>query len=264
MGRIVFWLIIGALVILLAAPIILIATIRGMVGNSILHGPIADMLDPNSTFRAPQPNDIAFGGDPKKTAELAKRLRDSAAPPDEASIRDRVLHVAVVDGLPPQIETPKGEKAPPKVVVDLGRANTAAVLIVSPGPAVWRVENASPGLSAAIGVEGAFAFDIENGPPRVLSGFRIGAFGAEDAVSPSDYLNNTGIKRSSKFCDALRKWTSLYGVSPKEVRIFVFRAPQRINVTYSELSGTPQPRSAPTWTIANECRQFHTERWSVE
>jgi hypothetical protein len=90
----------------------------------------------------------------------------------------------------------------------------------------------------------------------VLAGFHIGAFGAKDAVAPSDYLANSGPRRSDRFCRSVRQWADLYDVSMDTVQIFVFREPTRIGVLPNGLTGSPPPKSSPTWTAGIECRQF--------
>lgn len=214
-----------------------------------LNAPSADALDEENIRRSASPGDIVFGGDVKKLAASGKRLRAMAASPDEPTLYNRALHVAVVDTLPPVVE---GEGAP-EIAIDLDHAGAAAVLVVAAGPVVWRIKNATREQRAKIAFEGPSPFELRDAPEHMLAGFRIGAFGVDDFTSPRDYLENHGPERTRRFCAAMEKWGKLFDVSPRQMRIFIYKAPQRIDLNEEFLGGAPPPKSSPNWTVGQEC-----------
>ena len=251
MSGVVKWLIILGLSVTFVSWIVFPGILNGP-GLLVLYNARPEPGQFEKIWRNATPGDIAFGGDLKKLTAVAERLRNNAASRDEAALYNKTLHVAVVYGLP----EPAQSNVSSKVVIDLDGAGDAAALIISAGPVMWRVEHASKDQRAKIGIEGPSAFDIENGPPHILAGFRSGAFGVEDSTSPRDYLEDAGDQRKSRLCSALNHWLKLFDTPPQRVRFFVFNQPTRISVKESGLSGDPPPRSGFTWTVANECSAY--------
>ncbi len=217
-----------------------------------LNAPSLDALDEENIRRSASPRDIIFGGDVKRLAKSAKRLRAMATSPDEPALYNRLLHVAIVDS-PPSV---KDQKEAPEIALDLGRAGAAAVLVIAAGPTVWRIENARPEQRAKIAFEGPSPFDLKNAPEHILAGFRVGAFGADDFTSPRDYLENHGPARTRRYCAAMEKWKKLFDAAPRQMRIFVFQSPDRIEVNEEFLGGSPPPKSSPNWTVGQECHRY--------
>lgn len=221
----------------------------------VLGGADPEERDIEILQRSAAPGDIVIGGDLKGLADVARRLKATTASPDEPTLYNRSLHVAIIDSYP-SVET--GRKAP-VIDIDVDHAEKAAILVISPGPAIFRIANATLEQRAKVAFEGPSPFEIENGPERILAGFRIGAFGAEDFTSPRDYLENHGPDRTRRFCNAMERWAKLFDVSPRQMRIFVYKAPQRISVNEEFLGGSPQPKSPLSWTVGQECRAVYPD-----
>lgn len=206
-----------------------------------------DVLGPSSMQT--RFGDIALGQDKKSLSRLAKRLRSISALPEDAPA-NHVVHIGIIESLPGGGGAGP-ESAPPKIVVDFANAGDAAMVLFKSGAVILRSENASDAQRAKLGVEGGGPFDLENAPKGLLAGFRIDAFGARVAF-PRDYFARSD--PHGPFCASVREWAALYGVRLGAMRIYVFRAPTRINVLQNGLSGAPEPKSSLTWTAGIECR----------
>lgn len=84
-------------------------------------------------------------------------------------------------------------------------------MIVADQPIRWRLQGLAPASPPRVGFEGYAAFDVRDGQPGSLAGFRIGAFGATDfnrAIDPSD----GELSNRTSFCASVQNWTDYFGV----------------------------------------------------
>jgi hypothetical protein len=114
--------------------------------------------------------------------------------------------------------------------LDLKRAPRDAVVIIADQPIRWRLEGLTPGTVPRLGFEGYAAFDVLDGQPGSLAGFRIGTFGASHyarAMDPTvgDVSNRQG------FCKSLQAWADHFGLPFDAVRFTLLFNPSRIAPT---------------------------------
>lgn len=176
-------------------------------------------------------SDLAIGGDVEHLAQTFKKLKRLKAAIREPARSNRLLHVAIVD-------TNASGASASRVGVDLKDAGDAAVVLLTQGPMIWRVDNAAPDQRAKIAIEGPSAFDVENAQPGLLADFHSGPFGAADAASPSDYINRNDTFARGRLCRALIEWARLYNVQPPMMGVWTFKNPRLIKVRESGLSTT--------------------------
>jgi hypothetical protein len=114
--------------------------------------------------------------------------------------------------------------------LDLKQSSRDAVVIIADQPIRWRLKGLTSGSAARVGFEGYAAFDILDGQPGSLAGFRIGTFGAPRfarAVDPTvgEVSNRQG------FCSSLQDWADHFGLPFDAVRFTLLVNPSRITPT---------------------------------
>lgn len=114
--------------------------------------------------------------------------------------------------------------------LDLKQAPRDAVVIIADQPIRWRLEGLTPGSAPRVGFEGYAAFDVLDGQPGSLAGFRIGTFGSSHfahAVDPTvgEVSNRQG------FCKSLQNWADHFGLPFEAIRFTLLLNPSRIAPT---------------------------------
>jgi hypothetical protein len=114
-----------------------------------------------------------------------------------------------------------------RLSLDLGQAPGDAVVIIADQPIRWRLQGLTAGSWPRVGFEGYAAFDVLDGQPGSLAGFRIGAFGAANfarAVDPTS--GEVSIRQT--FCASLQNWADHFGLPFDAVRFTLLLNPGRI------------------------------------
>lgn len=189
---------------------------------------------------------IVAGGKSDTLGKDVRRLRDYTAFAGEAATVANSLEVIVVrigDGQsPPDAALP--QRAGYRTIsLDITGAHRTGVLLVADAPILWNVVASSPTQRARIGFEGAAPFDIANGYPGLLAGFRVASFGAESTMQVRDALvTETGDVR--RYCASLEMWAAHFGVQLGDVGVTFIDGPTSIRISDrgvvhdgSELSG---------------------------
>ena len=178
---------------------------------------------------------IVSGGNPHSLTADARRMRNLSAYNGEATTVAATLHLVIVRFADRPGETARPSALPQRngyrsVGIDITAAGRSAALIIADAPVLWNVTADAPAQRARLAFEGEAAFDIANGYPGLLAGFRIGSFGAGNTTRPLDMLDGRsgGVRR---FCAALAQWTSHFGLKPFDTTATVVENPTAIRVT---------------------------------
>lgn len=206
-----------------------------------------------------QPGGIVTGrGD---RAEHIKRLRSFTARPEMAAgAATRVNFVIVTFTEKPE---PNGKSGGRHVIdrdgyrrmtLDLAGLPRQAVVIIADEPIRWTVTGANS-TWGLIGFEGLAPFDIANGRPGMLAGYRIAAFGARDTASASSPLQADQRLRYS-LCRSLQAWITHFGTAFSQTSFALITDPAKIGS--SNGSVTTDGQAGVSWTgaaIESYCRR---------
>ena len=177
---------------------------------------------------------VVAGGDARTLARDANRLRELTAYDGEAKAVARTLEVVVVRFS--KSERPDPSPSAPQrigyrdVRLDLTGADRTAALIIADAPVLWSVEPNARAPRAKLTFEGTAPFDVANGFPAMLAGFRIESFAAHDTTRPQDALGDdtTGVGR---YCRALTLWAKHFGLTLADTTATFIDSPSMIRVS---------------------------------
>ena len=131
------------------------------------------------------------------------------------------------DGTSPQAQQAVDQDGYRILTLDLGRAPRDAVVIIADQPIRWRLQGLVAGSAPRVGFEGYAAFDVLDGQPGSLAGFRIGTFGASGFARAVDPTVGEVIIRQG-FCASLQNWIDHFGLPFDAVRFTLLLDPTRI------------------------------------
>jgi len=114
--------------------------------------------------------------------------------------------------------------------LDLARAPRDAVVIIADQPIRWRLQGLTPASGPRVGFEGYAAFDVLDGQPGSLAGFRIGTFGANSFARAVDPTAGDGNNHQG-FCTSLQNWADHFGLPFDAIRFTLLLNPSRIAPT---------------------------------
>jgi hypothetical protein len=98
-----------------------------------------------------------------------------------------------------------------RLTLDMTGVPREAVVLVSDQPVRWRITGLQPRSWPRVGFEGYAAFDVADGQPGTLAGFRIGMFGAKSVMHPADPTQGQVSNRQT-FCSSVERWTYHFGI----------------------------------------------------
>jgi hypothetical protein len=182
---------------------------------------------------SPKPGIVTSVLNKERERQIA-RLRALTGRPELASGTAASLQVIAVafDRLKPATSSPQAvdQDGYRILQLDLKQSSRDAVVIIADQPIRWRLKGLTSGSAARVGFEGYAAFDILDGQPGSLAGFRIGTFGAPRfarAVDPTvgEVSNRQG------FCSSLQDWADHFGLPFDAVRFTLLVNPSRITPT---------------------------------
>jgi hypothetical protein len=190
--------------------------------------------------------------DTKLLVTRLSRLKNLSASADEASRSNHILHIAIME----TTESQGDRLATIGVDIDVSQSGNAGLVIVTDRLVHWKVLGASHDRRAKLAFESAQAFDITNAPPRLLAGFRVGAFGASGVAGTADYLPGASLVQARRFCDAMDNWVVHFSVRPNDVRIWRIKNPSVIHLLDAAVR-TDQNPNLPTAdsSLHNFCQQ---------
>jgi hypothetical protein len=221
----------------IATPVIVTTLVYGKLfgtfwgGNNLISQPT---LQINLGNAAPPKPKIVTGVLGEERNKQIARLKSLSGRPEQASGSATSLQIVAVafEGIKPGAETAAAsvdDDGYRRLSLDLGQAPQDAVLIIADQPIRWRLDGLTPGSWPHVGFEGYAAFDVLNGQPGSLAGFRIGSFGATDtarAVDPTD----GEISNRTRFCATAQKWADHFGLPFSAVRFALVRNPTQISI----------------------------------
>jgi hypothetical protein len=225
----------------IATPVIVLTLVYGKVFGSFWGGN-RDLPQPalqiNLGNAAPSKPKIVTGVLGEERSKQIARLKSLTGRPEQASGSATSLQIVAVvfEGIKPGVAAapaPQGQNVDDdgyrRLSLDLGQAPQDAVLIIADQPIRWRLEGLTPGSWPHVGFEGYAAFDVLNGQPASLAGFRIGTFGATDIARAVDPTEGEVSNRTT-FCAAAQKWADHFGLPFSAVRFALVRNPGQISI----------------------------------
>lgn len=212
-----------ALVVLsfLLAPVI--AVIMQLGGNAMLaplFGRISSSVDNPRTG-------ISSGSDPAMNLALEDKMQALTAHRGEAKGAAKVLQIitAQFDDTTNDAVSADGFRT---VALDLVGADDVAVVVITNRPVRWSVTAPKGFRRARFGVESSAPFDLIDVAPGFLSGYRVTPFGADDAATPEQYIDD---RDAAAFCKSVGRWRRFYELPRSSVRIAAARNPRTIAVS---------------------------------
>jgi hypothetical protein len=112
--------------------------------------------------------------------------------------------------------------------LNLAGAKDTATVLITDRPVLIELDHGAPARRAMLGVEGVAPFDLKAAPPGILSGFRIGAFGANRVARPEQLVDGHD---APVFCGAIKNWRTFYGLGQGSVQVTVATNPTAVTVT---------------------------------
>ncbi|MGY2049507.1 hypothetical protein [Methylobacterium sp. JK268] len=146
------------------------------------------------------------------------RLLGFVAHPDRVSGSAAWLDVIGLGFTAPR---PAEARAYRPLAVDLAEAPDRAVLLLSEQPLAVTLTTRPADRAGALGLDSLAAFDLPEGRPDLLAGFRSAAFGAAE-VAPLLPPSRFGRETLRGFCGALRLWAGRYGLGLERLRYTLF------------------------------------------
>jgi hypothetical protein len=214
----------------LATPVLLIALFNSQI---IVSFPGLRGSDFEATVRKLMPGAPGSGivtADGRGLAAQAERLRSMTARPEMAAGAITRLHLLALafddkpEPTPPRSPlNPSGSTRRPAVDPDGYRRMTLnvahvpkeGVVVVADQPIRWTIVGAASSWPV-IGFEGMAPFDIVNGRPNLIAGFRIRAFGARDTARAADPFHADPAARRA-LCQSVRAWSEHFGLAMTQV-----------------------------------------------
>lgn len=123
-----------------------------------------------------------------------------------------------------------------ELVLDLNMPKDLGLVMIAAEPINWSVNNRGSRERARIGFEGAAPFGIR-AEPGMVSGFRIGAFGASRSAYPVDLVDETRAN-ISQFCTAMHQWGNHFGVEFDRMEYVLVTNPTSITVNADATIGS--------------------------
>jgi hypothetical protein len=215
----------------IATPVVVMLMVYGRVFNSYSVGlrPSFDQMSVDNPVR-PKPKIVTGVLDEERARQIA-RLQSLTGRPEQSSGTVTSLQIIAVafdhikpSAAPQQSVDDDGYRS---LSLNLERAPHDAAVIRADQPIRWRLQGLAPGSPPRVGFEGYAAFDVRDGQPGSLAGFRIGAFGATGfarAVDPTD--GEVSIRQT--FCASLQNWIDLFGLPLDAVRFTLLLNPSQI------------------------------------
>jgi hypothetical protein len=139
------------------------------------------------------------------------------------------------------------------IEIDLANAQTGGVLVIANQPVLWSAVNVRSEQRAKIAVEGNAVFDLENASNGLLAGFRIGAFGKDNATSPTDVERTATRQSRRQFCQSVVDWARHFQIDTGDIRMWRFTDPDRISVQGDRIASTGGTMSTPQF-VSEYCR----------
>jgi hypothetical protein len=236
------------LVLMYCAPLIM-----GLATLSVMSSALD--MDRHRVEAAFSSQDVAFGGDTKQLLANYKRLRDLSATPADGRINNRYLSVAVVTLTSDRAVARRTRGGHPTVPIDLDLADAGpgAVLLMADRPVVWRPVNTKFGQRAKFAIEGDAVFDLEKPPHGLMAGFRVSAFGANDASNPLDIDHSASRRNRQRFCTSIKTWAKHFQVDLSDIRLWRMTDPDRITLASDSLSASGGREPSPEY-VSDLCR----------
>ena len=220
----------------IATPVVVMLLVYGKVLGAFWSAPVQPVWQIN--IGTPSKPKIVTGVVGEERSKQIARLKSLTGRPEQVSGAATTLHIIAVafEGVKPGIAETLATRRQNvdddgyrRVSLDLGLRPQDAVVIIADQPIRWRLDGLTPGSWPHVGFEGHSAFDIVNGQPGTLAGFRIGAFGAAyiaRAVDPSE----GEISNRMMFCATAQRWADHFGAPFSAVRFALVRNPNQISI----------------------------------
>jgi hypothetical protein len=114
-----------------------------------------------------------------------------------------------------------------QMTLDMAGLSRQAVVLVSQQPIRWTIVGLQPRSRPVLGFEGYAAFDIVDGRPGSLAGFRIGVFGSTGFIHETN-PERGDISNRDTFCSSVQKWVDHFGITLDRARFTVLLNPTSI------------------------------------
>jgi hypothetical protein len=221
----------------IATPVIVMALVYGKVFGAG-NGPVQPIWQINLDSSAPSKPKIVTGVLGEERSKQIARLKSLTGRPEQASGSATSLQIVAVafGGTKPGIAETLATRRQSvdddgyrRLNLELGQGPQDAVIIIADQPIRWRLEGLTPGSWPRVGFEGYAAFDVLNGQPGTLAGFRIGSFGATNTARAVDPTEGEVSNRMT-FCAAAQKWADHFGLPFSAVRFALVRNPTQISI----------------------------------
>jgi hypothetical protein len=235
--RLIVWL---ALLACIATPAITLMLAYGKLFGSLWSGskavvPLALQINPAGVV--PDTSNIDTGLLGQERARQIARLRALSGRPEQASGAAKSLQIIAVafDGAKRGPAESAGAQSQGidddgyrRLSLDLEDMPLDATVVVADQPIRWRLSGLANGWPR-VGFEGYAAFDVLDGQPGTIAGFRIGSFGATEIMRAADPAEGDVSNRTT-FCAASQKWADHFGLPLSTVRFALLLNPSRISL----------------------------------
>ena len=98
------------------------------------------------------------------------------------------------------------------MTLDLAQLPKEAVVVIADQPLRWTIAGVGSAWGR-IGFEGLAPFDVVNGRPDLLAGFRIAAFGARETARRDRSVPCRPARPAALCATSVRLWTEHFGVA---------------------------------------------------
>src|SRR5262245_20450914 len=247
----------------MAVPVLLILSLNGQ----ILIG--LPPFNRDSGFRATfdrlmspsQSAGIVTGEGLDRQAQIA-RLRSFTAQPEMiagAATRVNFVIVAFTEKPEPNGSSKSGGRhvidrdGYRRMTLDIAELPRQALVMIADEPIRWTVTGANSAWGL-IGFEGLAPFDIVNGRPGMLAGYRIAAFGARNTASAHSPLD-ADQRRRHNLCMSLQAWTGHFGITVSQTAFALVTDASKIGSSNGSI--TTDGQAGISWTgpaIESFCR----------
>ncbi len=116
-----------------------------------------------------------------------------------------------------------------KLTLRIGENDAIAAVMYSDQAIRWSIEGLKPGSWPRLAFEGYASFDIANGLPGSLAGFRIGVFGAARYVRPVEIADGSR-SAGRELCSSAVIWARYFGIDLARTRFTLISDPATITV----------------------------------
>jgi len=233
--RVVVWLTVLAFV---ATPAITLFLAYGRLfgplwGGGKAAGPLALQIQMGGP--APDRSRISTGVLGEERARQIARLQALSGRPEQASGAAQSLQIIAVafERVKPGTAEASGaaqaidDDGYRRLSLDLAEAPLDAAVIVADQPIRWQLLGLPAKTWPHVGFEGYAAFDVRDGRPGTVAGFRIGSFGATDIMRAQDPTDGE-VSNRTMFCAAAQQWADHFGLPFSAVRFTLLLNPSRI------------------------------------